>query len=165
MANTMQRGLVATDDPLANDLIVSMRRQVAYLDVDTTQFYTMLDRISTEEAKSFKEEWLLGEFLPTNLSLAATAAAGDTVLTFQTGEGNYLKGRDGCDRHRARRRTSRFRLCRAGAGNANCNRPTIDYEFQLYFYRSEFTSTYRNCSVGRMVFRQSNGAPENEYWC
>jgi hypothetical protein len=94
MAITMNRNLVTTADPLANDRIVSMRREVAMLDIDTTQFFTMLDRISTEEANSFKEEWLLDEYLPTNLSVAASVpTSGDpaTAWTMATGEGDYLK--------------------------------------------------------------------------
>jgi hypothetical protein len=91
---TISRGLVSTADPLADDRVVSMRRQVSMLDVETTQFFTMLDRISTEEAQSFKEEWLLDEYLPTNLSLSATAASADTSLTVTTPEGDYVKSGD-----------------------------------------------------------------------
>jgi len=91
MAVTIDTGLVTTADPLANDRVISMRRQVAMLDVSTAKFFHMIDRISTEEAKSFKEEWLEDQYLPTNLSLAATAATADTVLTLTTGEGAYLK--------------------------------------------------------------------------
>jgi hypothetical protein len=97
MAVTMNRGLVDTADPLANDRVVSMRRQVAMLDVNTSKFFTMLDRISTEEARSFKEEWLEDQYLPTNLSLAASVpTSGDpaTAWTLATGEGDYIKVND-----------------------------------------------------------------------
>lgn len=58
MPVTMNRGLVATDDPLAADLAVSMDEQVGKLDADESQFSTMLMKLSPDTAKSFKEEWL-----------------------------------------------------------------------------------------------------------
>lgn len=94
MAVTTNKGLVTTADPLADDRVVSMRREVADLDKSTTQFFTMLDRISTEEAKSFKEEWLMDEYLPTNLSLAAsvpTAGTPATAWSLASGEGGHVK--------------------------------------------------------------------------
>lgn len=59
MAVTVDSGAQATDDPLSNDLAVSMDSQVANQDVDTSQFSTMLMRMPVEQARSFKEEWRL----------------------------------------------------------------------------------------------------------
>ena len=80
MAVTMNRGLVTTADPLAYDRVVSMREELADLDKSTTQFFTMLDRISTEEASSFKEEWLMDQYLPTNLSVSASIPTAGTAI-------------------------------------------------------------------------------------
>ena len=54
MAVTIDSGAVATDDPLANDLAVSMDEAVANQDVETTQFATMLMRMPSAQASSFK---------------------------------------------------------------------------------------------------------------
>jgi hypothetical protein len=91
MAVTTNRDLVATDDPLAVDLAISMEEQVAPLDRDTTQFTSMLMKLPVETAKSFKEEWEEDQFLPKNTALSATAAAADTELALTTNEGNYAK--------------------------------------------------------------------------
>lgn len=56
MAITVDRDAQATDDPLANDLRVSMDEQVKNQDTDTTQFTTMLMNLPSSTAKSFKEE-------------------------------------------------------------------------------------------------------------
>lgn len=94
MPVTTNRDLVATDDPLSNDLAVSMADQVARLDRDTSQFTSMLMKLDVETAKSFKEEWEEDVFLPRVTALSATAAAGDTTLAVTTNEGNYAKPGD-----------------------------------------------------------------------
>ena len=91
MPVTIDEGLVATDDPLAADLRVSMADKVAELDKDTTQFTTMMMKLPESTAKSFKEEWLEDEFIPKNTALSASAASADTVLSLTTSEGHYFK--------------------------------------------------------------------------
>ena len=93
MAVTINSGLVATDDPLANELKVDMREKIAMLEPDTTQFTTMLmhPKFEQERANSFKKEWLNDRLLPRNTALAATAASADTFLTVTTSEGAYFK--------------------------------------------------------------------------
>ena len=91
MAVTITSGLVATDDPLAADLAVSMADQVAMLDKDTSQFTTMLMKMPASTASSFKEEWEEDVFLPKNTALSASAASGDTNLAVTTSEGSYAK--------------------------------------------------------------------------
>lgn len=56
MAVTVDSGAQATDDPLANDLAVSMDSQVAMLDRDNSQFSTMMMKLPSAQASSFKEE-------------------------------------------------------------------------------------------------------------
>lgn len=83
--------MVATDDPLSNDLAVSMENQVANQDKDTTQFSTMLMKLPSSTAKSFKEEWLEDVYLPRNTALSVTAASADTTFAITTNEGSYAK--------------------------------------------------------------------------
>lgn len=87
-------GLVATDDPLAADLAVSMDEQVGMLDKDNSQFTTMLMKMEPRTASSFKEEWLEDELLPKNTALAVSAASADTSFTITTNEGSYAKTGD-----------------------------------------------------------------------
>src|SRR5436190_1641815 len=94
MAVTTNRDLVSTANPLSNDLAVSMEEQVAMLDIDTTQFSSMLMKLPEATASSFKEEWLEDQYLPKNTALSVTAAAADTTLTLTTSEGNYAKAGD-----------------------------------------------------------------------
>ena len=91
MAQTIDEGLQATDDPLAADLKVSMASEVADLDKDTTQFTTMMMKLPESQARSFKEEWLQDEFIAKNTALSITAASGDTNLAITTSEGHYFK--------------------------------------------------------------------------
>lgn len=91
MAVTMNRGIVATDDPLSNDLAVSMDTQVANQDKDTSQFSSMLMKLPVATSKSFKEEWMEDVYLPKNTALSVSAASADTTLSITTNEGNYAK--------------------------------------------------------------------------
>jgi hypothetical protein len=94
VAISIDSGLVATDDPLANDLAVSMDEQVGMLDKDVSQFTTMLMKLSPGTAKSFKEEWLEDQFLPKHTALSVSAASADTNLAVTTSEGAYAKAGD-----------------------------------------------------------------------
>jgi hypothetical protein len=91
MAVTVNSGLVATDDPLAASLGVDMREKITNLDTDNTQFSTMLMRLPSERAKSFKVEWMDDQLLPKYSALAASAASDLTNLTVTTSEGAYFK--------------------------------------------------------------------------
>ena len=94
MPVTVDSGAQATDDPLANDLKVSMETKVANQDVDNTQFSTLLMRMGSSEAKSFKEEWMEDQYLPQNTALSASATSADTYIQFTTNEGAYFKAGD-----------------------------------------------------------------------
>ena len=52
----MLSGLIDTADPVAAELKVDMRDQLAMLDPDVSQFTTMLMKLPEERAKSFKVE-------------------------------------------------------------------------------------------------------------
>lgn len=94
MAVTINSGMVATDDPLSNDLAVSMSEKVAMLDVDNTQFTTMLMKLPEGTASSFKEEWMDDQLVPTNTALSASSASDDTNIAVTTNEGAYWKAGD-----------------------------------------------------------------------
>lgn len=91
MPVTINSGMVATDDPLAADLAVSMDTQVAMLDKDTSQFSTMLMKLPEATAASFKEEWLEDQYNPRNTALSASATSADTNLAVTSNEGSYAK--------------------------------------------------------------------------
>lgn len=73
-----------------------MHDPIRMLDPDVSQFSTMLSdpRLPSEKAGSYIVEWLEDRLMPRVLSLAATAASGDTALTTGTGEGSYAKTGD-----------------------------------------------------------------------
>lgn len=81
----------ATDDILSNDLVIQMDEEVGVEDVDNTQFTTMMMKLPSTTAKSFKQEWLEDVYLPKNTALSASAASADTFLSVTTNEGAYLK--------------------------------------------------------------------------
>jgi hypothetical protein len=87
-------GLVATDDPVANELLPDIRDKIANLDVDNTQFSTLLMKLSQERAKSFKVEWLNDELLPMVASMSASAVSEATNLAVTSGDGSYFKDGD-----------------------------------------------------------------------
>ena len=91
MATTIDKGRVATDDPLSNRLVVDMLEPIRMLDVETTQFSTMLmdSRLRRTDLDSYLKEWLEDQHLPTVLSLAASATSAATTLTTGTGEAAY----------------------------------------------------------------------------
>lgn len=81
----------ATDDILSNDLVVQMDEEVGTEDVDNTQFTTMMMKLPSTTAKSFKQEWLEDVYLPRGTALSASASSADTFLSVTTNEGAYLK--------------------------------------------------------------------------
>src|SRR5207244_4960119 len=96
LATTIIAAAATTKDPLSNELKVSMRDNIAFLDADDSQFTTMLmdPRLPKEKANSFKEEWLEDLYAPRLSTLGATAASGDTSLTTATNEGFYFRAGD-----------------------------------------------------------------------
>ena len=96
MAVTTLTGNINTTQPIAAELKVDMRDAIAMLDVDTTQFMTMMmhPKFGTEQANSFKVEWLNDQFLPRKSALSASAASADTTLTLTASEGAYFRAGD-----------------------------------------------------------------------
>ena len=94
MATTMVSGLVDTADPLAAELKVDMRDKLAMLDPDTNQFQTILGKLPSEKANSFKKEWLQDRLVPRTTGLAASATSATTVISVTTSTGPYFKAGD-----------------------------------------------------------------------
>lgn len=94
MAVTINSGLVDTADPLSDELKVDMRETIAMLDPDVSQFSTMLMKLPSERAKSFKVEWMNDQLLPRVSGLAASATSAATTLSVTADEGNYFKAGD-----------------------------------------------------------------------
>lgn len=95
-ATTINSGVVDTSMPLSNRLKVDMHDPIRMLDPDVSQFATMLSdpRLASEKAGSYIVEWLEDRLMPRVLSLAVSAATGDTTFTTGTGEGAYAKTGD-----------------------------------------------------------------------
>lgn len=94
MATTILSGLVDTADPVAGEIKVDMRDQIAMLDPDVSQFKTILNKLPTERAKSYKLEWLEDKLIPRTSGLAASATSADTAFTVTTSTGSYFKAGD-----------------------------------------------------------------------
>ena len=94
MAVTINSGLVDTADPLSNELKIDMREKIADLDPDTSQFTTMLMKLPTERATSFKVEWMDDQYIPKISAFSATASSADTNFAVTTDEGSYFKAGD-----------------------------------------------------------------------
>jgi len=94
MATTTVSGLASTASPVSNELKVDMHKKVAMLDPETSQFSTMLMKLPSNKANSFKTEWLEDLLLPRTSALAASAASSDTALTTTTSEGAYFRAGD-----------------------------------------------------------------------
>lgn len=93
---TILSGLVDDADILSNERVIDMDDEISMLDPDTSQFTTMLMKVSSNPAFSSKVEWLEDELFPrlTALDSAGITAAGQTALTAATGEGAYLRAGD-----------------------------------------------------------------------
>lgn len=91
MATTIVSGLVDTADPLAAELKVDMRDKLAMLDPDTSQFSTMLMKLPSERANSFKIEWLEDRLIPRTTALTASAASDVTNFAVTANTGSYFK--------------------------------------------------------------------------
>lgn len=91
MPTTILSGLVDTADPVAAELKVDMRDEIAMLDPDTSQFTTMLMKLPKTRANSFKTEWLEDRLIPRTTALTASAASDVTNFAVTANTGSYFK--------------------------------------------------------------------------
>lgn len=83
-------GIATTATPTSNQLKIDMRDEIAMLDVDDTQFTTMLMKLPSEAATSFKTEWFEDQYVPGLSALSASVASTDTTYSLTTNEGAYF---------------------------------------------------------------------------
>jgi hypothetical protein len=91
---TVLSGLVDTEDVLGDERVVDMSEEIAYLDPDTTQFTTMLNRIGTKDAIREKVNWLEDELFPRISALATSATSATTTWDVTAGEGTLFRAGD-----------------------------------------------------------------------
>ena len=94
MAATILTGLVDTDLVLADEQKIDMSEDISMLDPDTSQFTTMLMKLGSEDAKSFKVNWLEDQLRPRLSALAASATSAATTVDVTADTGTYFRARD-----------------------------------------------------------------------
>lgn len=92
---TVFSGVVDTEDILAAEKVVDMDNEIKMLDIDTTQFTTMLMELASRQATRERVDWLEDEYFPRLVTLSASAASavsGTTgTLAFSAGDGSVLR--------------------------------------------------------------------------
>jgi hypothetical protein len=86
----IKTGLIDSEDTLSNEQIVDMSEKVHKLQVDKTQFTTILMSLSSKKAHRHIIDWLEETYRARTSSLAASATSAETALTVTTGEGNTV---------------------------------------------------------------------------
>jgi hypothetical protein len=94
MATTILSSLVDDSDILSNQRVIDMDNEIAMLDPDVSQFYTMLARLGSKPAFSSKIEWLEDQLDPRVSSVNGSQTSGDTSIEVATGEGDYFRAND-----------------------------------------------------------------------
>lgn len=94
MALSTITGVEDDNTILANERVIDMDDVIAYLDPDTSQFMTMLMKVSRRAAESTKVEWLEDELFPRLSSVASGGATDGATITVATGEGAYFRVND-----------------------------------------------------------------------
>src|SRR5215471_7242142 len=107
-------GVESDNTILQNERVIDMDDVIAYLDPDTSQFTTMLMKVSRRAAESTKVEWLEDELFPRLTSVLSGGATDGATITVNTGEGVYLRAGDLC---RNARTGVAFRVSAAPAGD------------------------------------------------
>jgi hypothetical protein len=94
MALSTVTGVEDDNTILANERVIDMDDVIAYLDPDTSQFMTMLMKVSRRAAESTKVEWLEDELFPRLSAVVSGGAADAATITVNTGEGAYFRAND-----------------------------------------------------------------------
>jgi hypothetical protein len=94
MAIATAEGVVSTEDILSDERVVDMQNQFRLLDVDESQFMTILNKLPSQVAIREKVNWLEDQYFPNLSSLAASATSAATTVTVATGEGDYFRAGD-----------------------------------------------------------------------
>jgi hypothetical protein len=87
-------GVVDTDAILADEKVVDMQNQFRLLDPDSEQFFKLLSKLPSQEAKREKVNWLEDQYFPNLSALAASATSAATTLDVTAGQGDYFRAGD-----------------------------------------------------------------------
>ncbi len=91
MAVATASGVVDTDAILADEKVVDMQNQFRLLDVDESQFMTILNKLPSQQAIREKVNWLEDQYFPNLSALSASATSAATSLAVTTNEGAYFR--------------------------------------------------------------------------
>lgn len=94
MAVDILSALVDDQDILQNQRVIDMDDEIALLDPEVSQFFTMVNRVSSRPAFSSKIEWLEDQLDPRLSSVAGTESDSTTTIDVATGEGAYFRAGD-----------------------------------------------------------------------
>lgn len=91
---TIASGVVDTDAVFSAEKVVDMQNKFRLLDVDDSQFMTILNKLPAQDAIREKVNWLEDTFFPNLSSLSASATSAATALSVVAGEGDYFRAGD-----------------------------------------------------------------------
>lgn len=91
MAVTVKTDVVDDQDILSNERVVDMDDELKILEPEYTQFYTILQKLSSKPANSSKVEWLEDQLFPRLSSLSASITSGAGTMVVASGEGPYFR--------------------------------------------------------------------------
>ena len=91
MAVATASGVVDTDAILADEKVVDMQNQFRLLDVDQSQFMTILNKLPSQQAIREKVNWLEDQYFPNLTTLAASATSAATSVSVATDTGVYFR--------------------------------------------------------------------------
>jgi hypothetical protein len=94
MAVDILPGLVDDQDILQNQRVIDMDEDIALLDPEVSQFFTITNQVSSKPAFSSKVEWLEDQLDPRLTSGSGAHNNSVTTINVATGEGAYVRAGD-----------------------------------------------------------------------
>lgn len=94
MAIDILSSLVDDQDILQNQRVIDMDEDIAMLDPEVSQFFTIVNRVSSRPAHSSKVEWLEDQLDPRLSSVAGVETDSTTTIDVAAGEGSYFRAGD-----------------------------------------------------------------------
>jgi hypothetical protein len=91
---TVTSGIVDTEAVLADEKVVDMEPKFRLLDLDNSQFSTMLNKLPSKVATREKVNWLEDELFPNLSTLAASALSAASSIAVATDTGTYFRAGD-----------------------------------------------------------------------
>lgn len=91
---SVNSGLVDTTDSFSDEMVIDMSNTIADLDIDESQFTTMLMSLPSTPARATKVNWLEDSFLPNYTTVATCATSIATNLVVATNTGPYFVAGD-----------------------------------------------------------------------